>query len=106
MQGKKRSNNGYDARKATSGTSPSAVTANNPLTEEHYRTHNPKHPDCEVCRHAKPQMKPHKRKSDRKGKAGGSQEKDLDEHRPAKVFGDLITADPNAHKDTHGTDKE
>ncbi len=40
-----------------------------PLGLTHFRTHDPKHPDCEICRTNKPQSAPHRRTSGAKKKA-------------------------------------
>ena len=32
-----------------------------PLPPDHYLTHTPKHPDCEICQQAKPQNKSHRK---------------------------------------------
>ena len=42
-----------------------------PLTKDHFRTHMPKHPGCEICRLTKPQASPHLRISDKRKKAFG-----------------------------------
>ena len=73
-----------------------------PLTKAHYRTHMPKHPDCEICRLTKPQASPHLRISDERKKAFGKVDDEgrlievrrpADAHKLPEHFGDLITAD-------------
>ena len=73
-----------------------------PLTKTHYRTHMPKHPDCEICRLTKPQASPRPRISDKRKKAFGKVDDEgnlITINRPAGArklpehFGDLVTAD-------------
>ncbi len=73
-----------------------------PLTKDHFRTHMPKHPGCEICRFTKPQASPHLRISDKRKKAFGKIDDEgnlieirrpADAHKLPEHFGDLITAD-------------
>ena len=73
-----------------------------PLTKDHFRTHMPKHPGCEICRLTKPQASPHLRISDKRKKAFGKIDDEgnlieirrpADAHKLPEHFGDLIAAD-------------